>query len=483
MHRIGRGIGLAFLKIFDMSTMFLCFASGEYIVYREQHFRLISSDAFLGMRIKVINLIMFIAFIIIWHAVFSLYKLYPSKHISHTSTDMLSLTKAVTVAIIIIYTIGLSFGIGILTPSFIIFFWISSLILTACSRMVLRFVLRQLRLRGRNLTHLLIAGTNLRAINCAQKIESDARLGYMIGGFVDDKRYGNNDFRQSKYSIVADFVNFPEFIRTHIVDEVMICLPFKSHYNEISDIVEICEEQGIPVRFPTDFFDLKLAKCTPEILGEDATTIAISSGNMRNGWPLLLKRTIDIFLALIALLLFSPIMLLTAVLIKSTSSGPVFFTQHRLGINKRLFKLYKFRTMIIDAETRQKELEDRNEASGAVFKIEHDPRVTKIGKYLRKMSIDELPQLINVLKGDMSLVGPRPLPIRDFHNFNKDWHRRRFTVRPGITCLWQVKGRSNITFDQWMELDLRYIDHWSLNLDLIILAKTIPAVLKGSGAM
>ena len=152
-------------------------------------------------------------------------------------------------------------------------------------------------------------------------------------------------------------------------------------------------------------------------------------------------------------------------------------------MNKRRFRLYKFRTMVSDAEARIAELEQFNEMSGPVFKIKHDPRITWIGKYLRKFSIDELPQLINVLKGDMSLVGPRPLPVRDYDGFNQDWQRRRFSVQPGITCLWQIAGRSSIGFDKWMELDMKYIDSWSLSLDLKILLLTVPAVLKGTGAV
>jgi lipopolysaccharide/colanic/teichoic acid biosynthesis glycosyltransferase len=180
--------------------------------------------------------------------------------------------------------------------------------------------------------------------------------------------------------------------------------------------------------------------------------------------------------------LVSPLLVMVAILIKLTSAGPVLFVQKRLGLNKRHFTVYKFRTMAVDAERRISEIEHLNEVSGPVFKIRNDPRITPIGRFLRKTSIDELPQLFNVLVGDMSLVGPRPLPLRDYEGFNKDWQRRRFSVRPGITCLWQVEGRSSIPFERWMELDLQYIDKWSLWLDVRILLRTIPAVLKGLGA-
>jgi lipopolysaccharide/colanic/teichoic acid biosynthesis glycosyltransferase len=186
--------------------------------------------------------------------------------------------------------------------------------------------------------------------------------------------------------------------------------------------------------------------------------------------------------SLILLIGLSPLFLVAALLIKLTSAGPAFFVQDRVGLNKRIFQLYKFRTMVQDAEKKLAELEHLNEISGPVFKIKNDPRIIPIGRLLRKTSIDELPQLINVLKGDISLVGPRPLPIRDYEGFDEDWQRRRFSVRPGITCLWQINGRSNVSFEKWMELDMEYIDSWSLLLDLKILLKTVPAVLRGGGA-
>src|SRR3990170_8801609 len=190
----------------------------------------------------------------------------------------------------------------------------------------------------------------------------------------------------------------------------------------------------------------------------------------------------DIVLSLGLIIALTPVFLIVALLIKLTSPGTVFFVQKRLGLNKRMFDMYKFRTMAPDAEKKQAELEQLNEVKGAAFKIKNDPRITPMGKFLRKTSIDELPQLFNVLKGYMSLVGPRPLPVRDYEGFDQDWHRRRFSVRPGITCLWQVNGRSDISFDKWMELDMEYIDGWSLGLDLKILLKTIPAVFSRSGA-
>ena len=191
-----------------------------------------------------------------------------------------------------------------------------------------------------------------------------------------------------------------------------------------------------------------------------------------------LFRSSVLFVLLIAL---APLLLTAALLVIATSHGPALFNQERVGLNKKIFKVMKFRTMVVDAEVRQAALESLNEAQGPAFKIQNDPRVTTLGKFLRKSSIDELPQLINVLKGDMSLVGPRPLPLRDYAGFEEDWHRRRLSVRPGITGLWQVSERNHTSFDRWMKLDMMYIDQWSIWFDIKIILRTIPAVLRGSG--
>jgi exopolysaccharide biosynthesis polyprenyl glycosylphosphotransferase len=196
----------------------------------------------------------------------------------------------------------------------------------------------------------------------------------------------------------------------------------------------------------------------------------------------MIKRTLDCLFSTVLLVLSAPLFFVIAVLIRLTSPGPVFFRQARVGLNKRQFSIYKFRTMVADAEQLQDQLLAMNEMTGPVFKIKQDPRVTPLGRILRKTSIDELPQVFNVLMGDMSLVGPRAMSLRDYQLFDQDWQRRRFSVKPGITCLWQIHGRNSVPFEKWMELDMQYIDKWSLWLDLKILARTVPAVLRGTGA-
>jgi exopolysaccharide biosynthesis polyprenyl glycosylphosphotransferase len=264
------------------------------------------------------------------------------------------------------------------------------------------------------------------------------------------------------------------------VDEVLVALPIDKYSSLVETIVHHCEEQGIVVRLRTEISRLQVAKSYVDEL-EGVPVVTIQSGP-QDSWPLAAKRLIDVVGSLTLLVLLMPVFAAIALLIKMDTPGPVFFTQDRIGFNKRRFRLLKFRTMQVGADKQQQMLESLNEAKGPVFKIKDDPRVTRAGKFLRRFSIDELPQLLNVLKGDMSFVGPRPLPIRDVERIDVQWHKRRFSIKPGITCLWQVNGRSNIAFDDWVRLDLEYIDQWSLGLDVKILIKTIPAVFRGSGA-
>jgi exopolysaccharide biosynthesis polyprenyl glycosylphosphotransferase len=275
----------------------------------------------------------------------------------------------------------------------------------------------------------------------------------------------------------------PTFLRRNVVDEVVLALPVRSFHLHACKIAGLCEQQGIMLRLPSDLFNLTNTR--PRVEELDGAGLITHYTRVTEGLPLLLKRVFDFTVALALLILLTPLLLITAVLIKLTSPGPVLFVQKRVGLNKRTFNIHKFRTMMVNAEHRLREIEHLNEVSGPVFKVKNDPRLSPIGRFLRKTSIDELPQLFDVLKGDMSLVGPRPLQLRDYELFTEacqDWERCRFSVRPGITCLWQVNGRSSVPFEKWMELDLQYIQEWSFWLDLKILAKTIPAVLRGSGA-
>jgi exopolysaccharide biosynthesis polyprenyl glycosylphosphotransferase len=300
-------------------------------------------------------------------------------------------------------------------------------------------------------------------------------------GFVDRTWPSLEEFRQTGFRLICDFDGLLAFVRDNVVDEVVVTLPIKSFYSEASRIAALCEEQGITTHILSNLFDPTLARSKTDGLNHDSL-ITLPRGTPE-GWTLHVKRLMDIGISSVGIICLAPVFLIVSALIRLTSRGPAYFVQKRLGLNKRLISVYKFRTMVLDAEHKQVDLEHLNEVTGPVFKIKNDPRITAVGQFLRTTSVDELPQLFNVLKGDMSLVGPRPLPLRDYQGFDKDWQRRRFSIRPGITCLWQISGRSSIPFDRWMELDMEYIDRWSVWLDLQILIKTVPAVLRGSGAV
>ena len=478
MSNLRRQILMAVFKLSDMLIMIGSFMAATIIVSHAVD--TIFFEHFLHMRIKVVNFILFLTLLLLWHFIFSLFGLYHSRRFSSFKMEIKDIINATSLGTFTIYIISVLFDLEIINPVFLVVFWLGSTVTTILIRLGLRYTLTFVRRWGRNLRFLLIAGTNSRAIHFAEKIDSRPELGYVITGFIDTDWKGLDEFGKTGYKLVCDFNGFSKFIRNNVVDEVVVALPLKSCYHETSLIVNACEKQGIIVRHLPNIFDTKLENLEVEHF-ENELFVSPRTGSIQD-LQILTKKILDKIFASVLLILFSPLLLLTAILIKITSPGPVFFIQERIGLNKRRFSLYKFRTMVVDAEQTQAELEDLNEVSGAAFKIKNDPRITPIGKFLRKYSIDELTQLINVLKGDMSLVGPRPLPVRDFNGFKKDWHRRRFSVRPGITCLWQVNGRHNISFDKWMELDLEYIDRWSLLFDFSILVRTVPAVLRGSGA-
>jgi exopolysaccharide biosynthesis polyprenyl glycosylphosphotransferase len=439
-----------------------------------------SFTSFFSMRVKLSNILVFLILFYIWHIIFAAFGLYGSRRLEGRKGEIGDVLKATSASALELGFVAVFFQLRMITPAFIAEFWVIATCTIVLSRLALREFLRRARLHGRNLRHLLVVGTNARALEFARAIEIQPELGYQLIGFADDEWSGNRDFGANGHSVVSDLEHFPDFLRERVIDEVAIALPMKSFYSQAARVVTQCQEQGVIVRVLANIFESQKGRVNNSHLGGMA--VATLGPNSSEGWPMVCKRMLDVFGSLLLLAGLAPLFIMVAILIKLDSSGPVFFAQDRVGLNKRRFRMYKFRTMVGDAEQKQSALEDLNEADGPVFKIKNDPRITRLGKYLRKMSIDELPQLLNVLIGNMSLVGPRPLPLRDDQGFDQDWLRRRFSVRPGITCLWQVNGRSSLSFQEWMELDLRYIDQWSFWLDVKLLAKTIPAVLRGVGA-
>jgi exopolysaccharide biosynthesis polyprenyl glycosylphosphotransferase len=332
----------------------------------------------------------------------------------------------------------------------------------------------------RKQTSVVVIGNDGRAFALAGKIQSGREPDYTLKGFVSDT--GTCDGADDgQFPLVGRLDDLEVFLSRNEVDAVLVALPLESLRAYGAHIDAACRTQGIALwLLPDRPLSRSMQKRSRCIGGETVIDLSIPGPGERA--RLAVKRLADIVGSSILLLVLLPLFLVAALAIKATGRGPVFFIQERVGIRKHVFRMYKFRTMVPDAEERLDELEELNEVQAPAFKIREDPRATPVGRLLRRTSIDELPQLLNVLKGEMSLVGPRPLAIRDYGGIEQDWHRQRFKVRPGITCLWQCNGRSNLSFDHWMALDMEYIDNWSLLLDLKILLRTVPAVLRGSGA-
>jgi exopolysaccharide biosynthesis polyprenyl glycosylphosphotransferase len=479
MTNFRRQILIRAFMLFDLGILAFSFLMASIRVW---HLNELSSfTSFISMRVKVVNILLFLALIYSWHLIFSLSGLYRSRRLADRKQEAADVLKATGAATVVLACAATVFRVRMITPIYVIEFWaISSLMVVLC-RLLMREFLAFVRTQGRNLRQVLIVGTNVRAREFARTIEGRPGLGYHLIGFADEDWSGNREFGENGKTIVTGLDRFSEYLREHVVDEVVIALPMKSFYSQAARIAAACQEQGVIVRAFPNIFDFQQG--LPDSSEVDVAHVATYSPGTLDGWPLIFKRLLDIIASSILLIFLAPILLIVTILVKLDSAGPAFFVQERVGLNKRKFQMYKFRTMVANAEQDRANLEKLNEADGPVFKIKRDPRVTRLGAFLRKASIDELPQLLNVFLGDMSLVGPRPLPIRDYQGFDQDWLRRRFSVRPGITCLWQVKGRSSVSFEKWMELDLHYIDNWSFWLDVKLIAQTIPAVFKGVGAV
>jgi exopolysaccharide biosynthesis polyprenyl glycosylphosphotransferase len=479
MNHGDRDLVVSFIKLFDLFAMTTAFILAAAVSYA--YVDTLSFSEFLSMRVKVQNFALFSGFLLLWHGVFSAVGVYARGRLELSGRgELISVVKATSYGAMTLWLATALANVELMTITGLFVFWAVACGVSTLGRMVLRWILQwRARARG-DRSHLVIVGTNERAIELARKITAHPEVGYYLVGFVDEHWSGDTAFRESGHTVVSDFKGFQDYLRDHVIDEVIICTPIKSLYDSSYRILRQCEQQGVTVRISSNLFTPISGSYRVDRL-EEQTVLTINAGEMR-GPGMIIKRFLDFFVSLTTLLLLLPMLLAVAIAIKIDSSGPILFIQERVGLNKRRFRLYKFRTMVDDAEMRLAELEHCNEVSGPVFKIKRDPRITRVGEFLRKSSLDELPQLINVIKGDMSLVGPRPLPVRDYRGFTENWHRRRFSVRPGITCLWQVCGRSSIPFERWMELDMQYIDQWSLMLDFKILLKTIPAVVKGSGA-
>lgn len=324
-----------------------------------------------------------------------------------------------------------------------------------------------------------IIGTGRRAAELSRAMRLHSECGLRVVGHLDPDA-GRLGTAVEGAPVLGTLEDISAVLKNNVVDEVLLAVP-RAMIKDVDAIVHACEEEGVRLRLMADILDMNVARMQLVQIGR--VPLLTLEPVAQTAWETLAKRAIDVILVLLVLPLLLPLMIVVAAAIKWDSKGPVFFVQLRVGQNKRLFPMFKFRTMAVGSEAMLKDLEHLNEAQGPIFKIAKDPRLTRVGAFLRKTSIDELPQLFNVLRGEMTLVGPRPMSVRDVGLFDKGIQRKRFSVKPGLTCLWQISGRSLLPFSRWLELDLSYIERRSLLLDLEILFKTIPVVFRGTGAI
>lgn len=456
-----------------LDLLLLSFAMLLLILGPEIQGHQLSMARILQLRVSLLNFLLAAICLAAWRLCMTLTKLHFDR--SNASIPILAIetllrvTSCAGIAALIIY-LRHPDRVTVFTVST---FWITSLILLTIGRTLLiafEYYVRPLLRQNRQV---IIVGSGRRAQQVAYELSTHPKWHYFVLGFVDSEPLCD------PRCLLGGLEQLDSILMQKVVDEVIIALPMKSKYDDIQLAIRACERAGIQSGYSLDLFSTEVAK-RRSFEEHDASSVVLHM--VHNGHHRFFKRSLDVIGASLGIIILAPLMLLVAVAIKLTSKGPVIFRQKRFGLNKRTFWMYKFRSMVEDAELRQKELEHLNENDGAAFKIREDPRITSIGNLIRRTSIDELPQFFNVLIGDMSLVGPRPLPTRDVSRFPEASLMRRFSVKPGLTGLWQVSGRSNTSFASWMKLDLEYIDRWTLLLDMQILARTIPAVLKKNGA-
>lgn len=456
--------------------LFIFISTREYFVSK----RFIN---FSNLNFSIWNIVQFLILIFIWNHIFSFMRMYQMKI---TGSEKLAERL---IRIIIVCSIGVtaicftSHTIGIINISafFFFVFWLETIVVFTIYRLTIFEVLLLRHFHRPRIQHAVIVGLNIRSIELADSLNRKG-TGYKFLGFVDDIDEKDKDEDMEKaLPMVCSLDEFENYVSNNPLDEVFLTLPLRSHYDEIARIIKICTTQGIRSRLVNDLFDFHLA--SPQYVKDDLADFFIDYDVInRSALQHDLKRIFDIIISLTALIVLAPVFAGVALAIAIQDGFPVIYIQKRIGLNKRRFEMFKYRSMVRNADKMQAELEALNEVKGAAFKITDDPRITKLGRFLRKTSLDEIPQFLNVLLGTMSIVGPRPLPIRDFERFYKDTHRRRFSVKPGITGLWQVSGRSETDFEEWMALDLQYIDNWNLWFDFKIFLETIYVVLARKGA-
>lgn len=460
--------------VIDMVLINVGFLVAYWVRYELQWFRPVDESFWVPYEVYVPHSLALTAILLVAYWAEGLYN---SKRKRSWLYDVYIISRGAITGVAALYILSLVYRAVLLSRLIPAYAGITVVVLLALARAVRRFIESQMRKRGYGVERVLIVGAGETGRMIMRNIAAQPELGLHVVGFVDDKpERGNRDL--GRFKGLGNTDQIPAIIKDHAVDVVIIALPWLYH-RKILSIVSQCERHNVVVRIVPDLFQMSLS----QVDIDDVSGIPLigTKSIAIKGWNLALKRAIDVLFSSLVLILLSPLMLLIAVLIKLDSPGPVIFKQTRIGRGGRPFTVYKFRTMHEGAELEQQALLSLNEAQGALFKIREDPRCTALGRFLRRSSLDELPQFYNVLRGEMSIVGPRPQLPAEVAQY-QEWHKKRLETWPGMTGLWQVSGRSDLSFDDMVLLDIYYVENWSLLLDLRIALKTIPTMILGTGA-
>jgi exopolysaccharide biosynthesis polyprenyl glycosylphosphotransferase len=449
------------------------FWGAYYLRYQLQLFRTVDPVFQVGFAAYTPFLI---ALVIILPIAFRLSGVYPYRRGRSLIEEIYAIATAATAGLVVLIAVSLFFSP--LLYSRLIFLYTAFLVtvVLGISRLVIIEMGIWLARRGVAVERVMLIGVGDVGRMFMRTVAARPDYGLKLIGFLDDNPAKSTDI--GPFRALGPVDSLDEVLDSQAIDAVVVCLPWQSH-RMIQRILRVCEQRGVRAQVVPDLFQMTKNQVQVQELN-GIPLLSVRDVSIR-GWNLLLKRAIDLIFTVVGSVIVLPLSGLIALAIKLEDRGPVLYSQTRMGRDGKPFRCYKFRSMVVGAEAMRASLHDRNEASGPLFKLRQDPRCTRVGLFLRRFSLDELPQLINVVRGEMSLVGPRPNLPEEVEQY-QEWHKRRLAASPGITGLWQVSGRSDLTFDEMVLLDIYYVENWNLSLDINILLRSLPAVLRARGA-
>ena len=415
----------------------------------------------------------------VWFSLMSFFRGYQAPHRDTPRSAASAVLKTIGVGTVSLITFSFFLKLHFVSRAFLLLFGLLGFLFLLGNRVGIMLYVRRAQRRGVFRRHVLVVGTGARARRALEILRIGSDWGVAVIGLLDRdlRRVGYN---VDGHKVLGTIADLGAVLREHAVDEVIVAVPRRWIDEDLEQAVRVSEAEGVKITLMADLFDVRITRT--RLTEVDGVPFLEFPTIPHEDWQVIAKRAMDVAISTTALLLLSPLFLLIAAAVKVSSPGPVFFCQDRVGHRKRCFRMLKFRTMVQNAESLLPSLLARSDGGGPFFKMKDDPRVTRVGAILRRTSLDELPQLINVLRGEMSIVGPRPVPLVEADRFDQSTQRRRFSVKPGITGLWQISGRSSLSADARVALDLEYIRRWSLALDLRVLGRTPLTVLRGMGA-